>query len=81
MHFNFDCEGKLYYHEVKNITLEQYCMKPKAGIPTLAYLGDVDIAKDLLEGETLYMRTDKVRIDDPNSTSGYKEVHIGMNEK
>ena len=81
VHFNFDCEGKLYYHEVKNITLEQYCMKPKAGIPTLAYLGDVDIAKDLLEGETLYMRTDKVRIDDPNSTSGYKEVHIGMNEK
>lgn len=56
-------------------------MKPKAGIPTLAYLGDVDIAKDLLEGETLYMRTDKVRIDDPNSTSGYKEVYIGMNEK
>lgn len=48
VHFNFDCEGKLYYHEVKNITLEQYCMKPKAGIPTLAYLGDVDIAKDLL---------------------------------
>lgn len=81
VHFNFDCEGKLYYHEVKNITLEQYCMKPKAGIPTLAYLGDVDIAKDLLEGETLYMRTDKVRIDDPNSTSGYKEVYIGMNEK
>ena len=30
VHFNFDCEGKLYYHEVKNITLEQYCMKPKA---------------------------------------------------
>ena len=28
VHFNFDCEGKLYYHEVKNITLEQYCMKP-----------------------------------------------------
>lgn len=81
VHFNFDCEGKPYYHEVKNITLEQYCMKPKAGIPTLAYLGDVDIAKDLLEGETLYMRTDKVRIDDPNSTSGYKEVHIGLNEK
>ena len=37
-------------------------LKPKAGIPTLAYLGDVDIAKELLEGQTLYMRTNKVRI-------------------
>lgn len=81
VHFNFECEGKQYYHELKNITLEQYCLKPKAGIPTLAYLGDVDIAKDLLEGQTLYTRTNKVRIDDPNSTSGYKEVPIGMNEE
>lgn len=61
--------------------MEQYCLKPKAGIPTLAYLGDVDIAKELLERQTLYMRTNKVRIDDPNSTSGYKEVPIGMNEE
>lgn len=81
IHFNFECEGKQYYHEVKNITLEQYCLKPKAGIPTLAYLGDVDIAKDLLEGQTLYLRTNKVRIDDPNSTSGYKDVSIGTNEE
>lgn len=81
IHFNFECEGKQYYHEVKNITLEQYCLKPKAGIPTLAYLGDVDIAKDLLEGQTLYLRTNKVRIDDPNSTSGYKDVTIGTNEE
>lgn len=81
IHFNFDCEGKPYYHEVKNATLEQYCMKPKAGIPALVYLGDVDIAKELLEGATLYTRTNKVRIDDPNSTSGFKEVPIGMNEK
>lgn len=81
VHFNFDCEGKQYYHELKNTTMEQYCLKPKAGIPTLAYLGDVDIAKDLLEGQTLYLRTNKVRIDDPNSTSGYKDVPIGMNEE
>ena len=81
VHFNFECEGQQYYHELKNTTLEQYCLKPKAGIPTLAYLGDVDIAKELLERQTLYMRTNKVRIDDPNSTSGYKEVPIGMNEE
>lgn len=81
IHFNFDCEGKQYYHEVKNITLNQYCMKPKAGIPTLAYLGDVDIAKDVLEGTTLYMRTNKVRVDDANSTNGFREVPINLNEK
>lgn len=81
VHFNFECEGQQYYHELKNTTLEQYCLKPKAGIPTLAYLGDVDIAKELLEGQTLYMRTNKVRIDDPNSISGYKEVPIGINEE
>lgn len=81
VHFNFECEGQQYYHELKNTTLEQYCLKPKAGIPTLAYLGDVDIAKELLEGQTLYMRTNKVHIDDPNSISGYKEVPIGINEE
>lgn len=81
IHFNFDCEGKLYYHEVKNTILEEYCIKPKAGVPTLAFLNDVDIAKELLEGSTLYMRTTKVRVDDPNSTSGYKEVSIPMNEE
>ncbi|WP_455674229.1 hypothetical protein [Phocaeicola sp.] len=81
LHFNFDCDGQQYYHEVKNVTLSQYCMKPKAGISSLAYLGDVDIAKELLLGDTLYMRTNKVRIDDPNSTSGYKEVPIAMNER
>ena len=41
----------------------------------------VDIAKELLEGQTLYMRTNKVHIDDPNSISGYKEVPIGINEE
>lgn len=79
--FNFYCEGKLYYHEVKNTTLDEYCVKPKAGIPTLAFLDDVDVAKELLEGSTLYMRTTKVRVDDPNSTTGFRETSIKMNER
>lgn len=79
--FDFSCEGKNYYHEVKNTTLEEYCVKPKAGIPTLAFLDDVDIAKDLLVGMTLYMKTTKVRVDDPNSTSGYRETSIKLNEQ
>ena len=79
--FDFFCEGKNYYHEVKNTTLDEYCVKPKAGIPTLAFLDDVDIAKDLLVGMTLYMKTTKVRVDDPNSTSGFRETSIKLNEK
>lgn len=79
--FDFFCEGKNYYHEVKNTTIDEYCVKPKAGIPTLAFLDDVDIAKDLLVGMTLYMKTTKVRVDDPNSTLGYRETSIKLNEQ
>ena len=62
IHFLFDCENKTYYHEVKNTSLGDYCSKPKAGINTLAFLGDVDIAKDLLVGETLYTPVLFVRV-------------------
>ncbi|MGL4852624.1 MAG: hypothetical protein ACRC3Z_08285 [Phocaeicola sp.] len=81
IHFNFECEGKIYYHEVKNTTVEQYCQKPKAGIPSLAFLKDVDTAKAELMGRTLYLRTNKVYVDDPNSTAGFREVSIPHNEK
>ncbi len=81
IHFLFDCENKTYYHEVKNTSLGDYCSKPKAGINTLAFLGDVDIAKDLLVGETLYTRAEKYRIDDNNAAEGYKEIEIPDNTK
>lgn len=81
IHFNFECEGTIYCHEVKNTTIEQYCQKPKAGIPSLAFLKDVDVAKQELVGKTLYLRTNKVYVDDPNSTAGHREVAITKNEK
>lgn len=80
-HFMFDCEGKQYYHEVRNTSLGDYCSKPKAGINTLAYLGDVDLAQDLLVGQTLYTRAEKYRIDDSNAAGGYKEIEIPQNTK
>lgn len=79
--FMFDCENKTYYHEVKNASLGSYCSKPKAGINTLAFLGDVDSAKELLTGQTLYTRAEKYRIDDNTAAGGYKEIEIPNNTK
>jgi archaellum component FlaF (FlaF/FlaG flagellin family) len=81
LRINFECEGKQYYYEQKNISFEEFCLKPKAGVPSLAYLADVDIAKELLVGQTLYINTDKVRVDDNSSTAGYRDVSITRNTK
>jgi len=79
--FLFDCENKTYYHEVKNTSLGNYCSKPKAGINTLAFLGDVDLAKELLVGQTLYTRAEKYRMDENTAAGGYKEIEIPNNTK
>jgi hypothetical protein len=81
MRLHFECEGAQYYYEQKNISFEEYCLKPKAGVPSLAYLGDVDLAKELLVGQTLYLRTNKVRVDDNATTSGYRDVTVTVNTK
>lgn len=81
LHVLFECEGKQYYYEQRNITFEEFCLKPKAGVPSLAYLADVDIAKELLVGQTLYLNTDKVRVDDNSSTAGFREVTVTRNTK
>jgi hypothetical protein len=81
LRLNFECEDKTYYYEQKNITFEEFCLKPKAGVPSLAYLGDVDLAKELLIGKTLYLKTNKVRVDDNATTSGYRDVTVTANTK
>lgn len=81
--FNFYCEetGKNYYHKVTPVTLtfEDFCGKDKAGINTLAYLGDVDRAKELLEGQTLYTKAGVYCVDDNNSQNGYREIAVETN--
>ena len=46
VHVNFTCEDdkKNYYYELPNGTFDDYCFG-KLGVPTLAYLGDVDKAR------------------------------------
>lgn len=78
--FIFESEGKKYYYEVKNMRLEEICQKnPRAFINGLAYLKDVDTAKELLIGRKIYIQSESVRVDDSNSYSGYREVAFPTN--
>lgn len=78
--FIFECDSKMYYHEIKNMRLDEITEKnPRAAINGLIFLKDVDKSKELLLGQTIYIQTESARIDDANSYSGYKEVPIPKN--
>lgn len=79
--FNFTCEGKNYYHEEGYTKVADFCAKPKAGIATLAYLGDVDTAKELLEGQTLYTRGTEFCRDNENAADGFDPVTLPVNSQ
>ena len=81
----FTCEdsdpsfnGKSYYYEIPSGTFENYCMN-KLGVPTLAYLGDVDIADSLLMGKKLYTTAKTYFIDTSTDGEGAQEVSIPGN--
>ncbi len=80
VHVNFYCETdhKSYYYELPNGTFDDYCYG-KLGVPTLAYLGDVDKARELLLGQTLITRTQFFRIDTEYDGDGYQEVTMPKN--
>ena len=80
-HFNFTCDGKNYYHEEGYTKVADFCNKPEAGIATLAYLGDIDTAKELLQGQTLYTRTTDFCLDNENAADGFDPVTIPLNTK
>lgn len=81
VHVMFTCEedGKHYYYELPYGTFEDYCYTRK-GIPTLAYLGDVDRARELLIGEQMLTRADHYRVDTEYDGDGYKVVEVDKNE-
>ena len=76
-HVNFECQddGRAYYYEIPNGTFDDYCYT-KTGVPTLAYLGDVDIAREKLMGKTLYTKTTHFRVDTDYDSEGYQEVIV-----
>lgn len=79
--FVFESEGEKFYHEIKNKRLNEICAEnQRACINNLVYLGDVDKAKELLEGITMYTQVTAVRVDDA-SGRGYRDVTILPNQE
>ena len=74
---DFYCQdnGRNYYYEIPSGSFEDHCYK-KEGVPTLAYLGDVDIAREKLMGKTLYTKTQYYRIDTEYDGDGYQDVIV-----
>ena len=73
---NFRCQddNRMYYYDISG-TFDDYCFE-KQGIPTLAYLGDVDIAREKLVDKELYTKTDIYSIDTEIDGDGYKDVIV-----
>ena len=79
-HINFLCQDndQMYYYEVPSGSFDDYCYG-KMGVPTLAYLGDVDIAREKLMGKTMFTKTDLFRIDTEYDGDGFQEVKVEKN--
>lgn len=79
---NFICQddNKSYYYQIPSGTFDDYCYN-KMGVPTLAYLGDVDIARELLMGKHLYTRSQHFNIDTEYDGDGYQEIQVPMNSE
>lgn len=78
----FYCEElqKTYYFELRNFTFSDYCHKASnGGVRALAYLGDVDKARELLLGKELYTRGDRFYVDDSNASDGMRETFLAEN--
>ena len=74
---NFRCQDdqRKYYYEIPSDTFEDYCYN-NLGVPTLAYLGDVDIAREKLVGKEVYTKTQFYRVDTELDGDGYLDVVV-----
>ena len=77
---NFICQddNRACYFELPFGAFEDYCYG-KTGVPTLAYLEDVDKARELLLGQTLITRQPVFYIDTQYEGDGVEEVTIPEN--
>ena len=80
VHINFYCEddGKSYYFVQPFGTFEDYCYS-KMGVPTLAYLGDVDKAREVLMNQPLLTRTQHFRVDTDYDSDNYRDILVDKN--
>lgn len=79
---NFLCQdnNKMYYYEIPSGTFDDYCYG-KLGVPTLAYLGDVDIAREKLIGKRMFAKAKVYRVDTESDGDGFKEVDVKENQE
>lgn len=78
-HLNFYCPDnqKPYYMELRNFTFDEYCQKvANGGVRSLAYLGDVDKARELLIGKEVWSRGETFFKDDKTAAEGFREVPL-----
>ena len=80
IHFHCTSNNHDYYYEVPNGSFEDYCYG-KMGVPTLAYLGDVDIAREKLMGQRLFTKATLYREDTEADGDGFREVNVQKNEE
>jgi len=75
----FQCleDGKSYYFELPTLNFEDYCAS-KYGVPTLAYLGDVDTAIDQLVGKQLVTRHPIYNVDISTTSYGYEKIEVPL---
>ncbi|MCR4582419.1 MAG: hypothetical protein K5764_02540 [Prevotella sp.] len=80
LYFLCQDNNKEYYYEIPNGSFEDYCYG-KLGVPTLAYLGDVDIAREQLMGKKMFTKATVYRIDTEFDGDGFREVIVPKNEE
>lgn len=84
IHLNFDVLGsdKKVFHEVRNMSFAEYCQKMAGGgVPSLAYLDDVDIARKVLIGKELYTAHELFYKDDTSTRNGYRDCPVPLDTK
>ncbi|MBO4907000.1 MAG: hypothetical protein J5486_08220 [Bacteroidaceae bacterium] len=69
-----------YYYEVRNFSFEEYCLRMQGGVPALAYLGDVDKARELLIGHEFWLKSPTVYRDRRNSPRGYEQKQLRVDQ-
>lgn len=74
MNFHLEDNGARYYYEIPVGSFADYCYDKK-GVPTLAYLGDVDIAQEVLVGKTVFTKA-KYYLIDTDAQDGTEEYVV-----
>ncbi len=76
--FSDEADNTKYYFELPLGAYEDYCYS-RHGVPTLAFLGDVDKARELLLNQKLMTLQQLYRVDTDYDSDGFKEVTVEKN--